>query len=119
MYFVLVFFSPDREVLTPHRLTQRQKQIDFGKNTIGYQKYIQTVPRFVLFYIINYSLTITTCSRWERNPSHPVTPDKHKAASTRAWQGQIRVWRRALHKFDPPSKHEDAFTPMEASLCEM
>jgi histone RNA hairpin-binding protein len=29
----------------PHRQAQRQKQIDFGKNTRGYQKYLQTLPR--------------------------------------------------------------------------
>lgn len=55
--------------------------------------------------------------RWKRNLKHPVTPDKHKTTSTRAWQGQIRLWRRALHEFDPPAK--DAFTPTEASLCEI
>lgn len=31
-----------------HRLQQRQKQIDFGKNTLGYVKYIETVPRYDL-----------------------------------------------------------------------
>lgn len=30
-----------------HRLSQRQKQIDFGKNTRGYQLYTNKVPRFV------------------------------------------------------------------------
>ncbi len=31
--------------LDPHRLGQRQKQVDFGKNTIGYQRYLEQVPK--------------------------------------------------------------------------
>lgn len=33
------------EPLDAHRLAQRQKQVDFGKNTLGYQRYLQLVPK--------------------------------------------------------------------------
>ena len=33
------------EETDPHRLQQRQKQVDYGKNTLGYDRYLQLVPK--------------------------------------------------------------------------
>ena len=35
---------PEKET-DSHKLSQRQKQIDFGKNTLGYQNYAKVWPR--------------------------------------------------------------------------
>lgn len=36
------FFEPETD---DKRLAQRQKQIDFGKNTQGYQRYVAEIPK--------------------------------------------------------------------------
>ncbi|KAJ3363491.1 Oocyte-specific histone RNA stem-loop-binding protein 2 [Allomyces javanicus] len=64
------------------RLAQRQKQIDYGKNTIGYQNFTTTIPRH------------------KRRRTDPHTPDKNQECSTRSWVGQLRRWRRQLHRWD-------------------
>nr|CAH7750196.1 unnamed protein product [Callosobruchus chinensis] len=63
-------------------LSRRQKQIDYGKNTIGYDNYIKKIPKD------------------KRTPEDPQTPNKYMKYSRRAWDGLIRKWRLQLHKYD-------------------
>lgn len=64
-------------------LERRQKQIDFGKNTVGYDNYISMVPKM------------------ERTREHPKTPPMHLKYSRRAWDGLVKKWRIQLHEWDP------------------
>ncbi|XP_001944356.1 histone RNA hairpin-binding protein [Acyrthosiphon pisum] len=73
----------------PLILSRRQKQIDFGKNTIGYVKYLEQVPKH------------------ERKKRHPKTPPKNLKYTRRAWDGLIKNWRVKLHLFDPDRRHDD------------
>jgi len=75
-------FGPSQE-LNQRRLETRQRQIDIGKNTPGYQNYIRSVPKD------------------QRKRGDPQTPHKHQICSKRSWDGQIRKWRRMLHTYDP------------------
>lgn len=66
----------------PETLARRQKQIDFGKNTLGYDNYIATVPKE------------------KRTKEHPRTPPMQLKYSRRAWDGIVKKWRKQLHEFD-------------------
>lgn len=70
--------------LNQQRIASRQKQIEYGKNTIGYGRYLALVPKK------------------QRKRGQPMTPNKYQICSKRSWDGQIRKWRRQLHFYDPP-----------------
>jgi len=79
----------------PHRLKQRQKQIDYGYRTIGYIRFFLAIKKE------------------DRIKEHPKTPRKSQACSKRSWDGQVKKWRRELHKWDPedPAEYEKLMAP--------
>ncbi|EDX15868.1 GD15074 [Drosophila simulans] len=75
-----------RETADPAILSRRQKQIDYGKNTAAYERYVEMVPKA------------------ERTRDHPRTPNKHGKYSRRAFDGLVKIWRKSLHIYDPPTQ---------------
>ena len=69
------------------RLEQRQKQIDYGKNTVGYERYCRLVPK-------------KKRRRELIETEHPVTPDIQRGVSKRTFDAWIRRWRTQLHRWD-------------------
>ena len=67
------------------RIRYRQRQINCGKATDGYARYVIRVPLI---------------SRETDNPFHPVTPRLEKKCSKRQWDQELQRWRHALHKWD-------------------
>lgn len=65
-----------------HRLSQRKKQVDYGKNTDTYKRYREEVPKY------------------KRGKSNPWTPDINRKMSKRRFDGIIRSWRRQLHAWN-------------------
>jgi histone RNA hairpin-binding protein len=59
-----------------NRLTARQRDVDIGVATPGFQNCSAIAAR------------------------GPCFPNKFQKCSRRSWAGQVRTWRRALHKYD-------------------
>ena len=88
----------------PRRLSPRRKEIAYGKNTLGYERYLRMVPK-----------------EKRRHPrDHPPTPDPTRKYSKRQFDGIVRAWRRKLHDWDPPKSEQDlgpAVAPMIPTLA--
>lgn len=92
-------YEPERD---PIILRRRQKQIDYGKNTLGYQNYVETIPKR------------------SRTREQPKTPKKGIKYSRRSWDQQIKLWRIKLHNYDPGhNHHEDTETAVVGTTKEI
>ncbi|CAB4056937.1 SLBP [Lepeophtheirus salmonis] len=74
--------SPLEKETDPVILSRREKQIEYGKNTLSYDSYIEKIPQNL------------------RKAHHPVTPKKHLKYSRRQWDGLVKAWKKRVHALD-------------------
>ncbi|KAL0234679.1 hypothetical protein PCE1_001715 [Barthelona sp. PCE] len=91
----------DEKETNPRRIAQRNKQIEFGYQTVGYKNFINTVPRE------------------DRTEDHPVTPDPEVKMSKRAFDYVVRKWRRQLHEFDPPQEQTELLSQADDLIADL
>lgn len=71
----------------PHRLAQRQQQLEAVKKKDVYQCYITELPKSKRIYSLRYT-------------GHPRTPDIYVYRSNRSFKGVISEWNRLLHRWN-------------------
>ena len=123
VFTVSTLKAPREKERDPHRLSQRLKQIEYGKNTTGYARYRKMVKKSERKLRIRTNRSFHEHVDKEQKPEikenggngdvqqndhqereeqeDPVTPDIHQICSKRSFDGQVRKWRRMLHKWDP------------------
>lgn len=72
-----------------HRIAQRQKQIDYGKNTLAYDKFSSVWPRE------------------KRLRGHPMTPVAKQKCSKRSFAGQVTSWKKRFYAFVVEMEQEE------------
>jgi len=85
-----------------HKISQRIKQIGYGYNTSGYQRYLNLVAK----------------DEREGYNKHPRTPDPYEAQSKRAFDGRIKKWRRDLHSFEDPDLEAPSLNSLQKKSSE-
>lgn len=79
------------------RINTRQKQIEKGYNTAGYDEYVRKVPKESRKKILE----------------HPSTPDWKADIPNRRWLGLVKAWRISLHQYDPKDLKSDLDSNIE------
>lgn len=122
--------APPKSEQDPHRLAQRQKQIEYGKKTVGYIRYRQLVEKsrrkparrvnrdgkdgtdVISSPERQTGRRDNSGQKWMEvvEEEDPQTPNIHQICSKRSFDGQVRKWRRMLHKWDPSSATGDGMT---------
>lgn len=87
------------KITDPHKLQQRQKQIDLGKNTLAYERYARDVKRH------------------NRQRGDPRTPDITEPDSKRQFDGRVKDWRRKLHQWESSLANRRTAAVAEVQAC--